>query len=64
MMFTRYVGCVFAALIAGGSCTLVAAECAPAQAQGSGPRQRGEAQFGEWLANTVWPDVTLIPVIR
>jgi hypothetical protein len=51
MMFTRYVGCVFAALIAGGSCPLVAAERVPAQAQGSGPRQRVEAQFGEWLAH-------------
>jgi invasion protein IalB len=51
MMFTRYVGCVFAALIAGGSCAVVAAERVPAQAQGSGPRQRVEAQFGEWLAH-------------
>jgi hypothetical protein len=51
MMFTRYVGCVFAALIAGSSCPLVAAERVPAQAQGSGPRQRVEAQFGEWLAH-------------
>jgi hypothetical protein len=49
MMLTNYVGCVFAALLAGGSCALVAAERAPAQAQGSDPRQRGEAQFGEWL---------------
>ena len=50
MMFTRYVGSVFAALIAGVSCALVAAERVPAQAQGSGPRQRVEAQLGEWLA--------------
>jgi hypothetical protein len=56
MMFTRYIGCVFAALIAGGSCALVAAERVPAQAQGSGPRQRVEAQFGGWLAGSVWPD--------
>ena len=63
MMFTRYVGCVYAALIAGGPASL-AAERGLAQAQGSGPRQRVEAQFGEWLAGTVWPDVTLIPIIR
>jgi hypothetical protein len=51
MMFTCDVGCVFAALVAGGSCALVAAERGPAQAQGSGPRQWVEAQFGEWLAH-------------
>lgn len=55
-MFTRYVCCVLAGLLAGAFCALVAAECSPAQAQRSDTRQRVEDQFREWLANTVWPD--------
>jgi lytic murein transglycosylase len=56
-MFIRYVCCVFAVLLATGSCTFVAAERSPAQAQRSDTRRQVEDQFSEWLAGTVWPDV-------
>jgi lytic murein transglycosylase len=56
MMLIRFVCCVFAVLLAGSSCALVAAERSPAQAQRSGARQHVEDQFREWLAGTVWPD--------
>ena len=56
MTLIRYVICVFAVLLAGGSSTLLVAERAPAQAQGSATRQQIEDQFREWLASTVWPD--------
>jgi lytic murein transglycosylase len=56
MMLTRYVCCVFAVLLAGGSCTFVAAQRAPAQAQRLDARQQVEDQFRDWLAVTVWPD--------
>ncbi|HZA91252.1 MAG TPA: lytic murein transglycosylase [Gemmatimonadales bacterium] len=56
MMLIRDVCRVFAILLAIGSCTLVAAERSPAQAQRSAPRQQVEDQFREWLAGTVWPD--------
>jgi lytic murein transglycosylase len=56
MMLIRDVCCAFAVLLAIGSCTFVAAERSPAQAQRSAPRQQVEDQFREWLAGTVWPD--------
>ncbi|MDF2687320.1 MAG: hypothetical protein K0Q80_285 [Microvirga sp.] len=56
MMLIRYVCCVFAVLLAGGSSALVAAERSPAQAQRSDTRQQVEDQFREWLPGTVWPD--------
>jgi lytic murein transglycosylase len=55
-MFIRDVCCVFAVLLATGSCTFVAAERSPAQAQRSDTRRQTEDQFREWLAGTVWPD--------
>jgi lytic murein transglycosylase len=56
MMLIRDVCCMFAVLLAIGSCTFVAAERSPAQAQRSATRQQSEEQFREWLARTVWPD--------
>ncbi|PVE20355.1 lytic murein transglycosylase [Microvirga sp. KLBC 81] len=56
MMLIRFICCVFAALLAGASCALVAAERSPAQAQSSDTRQLVEDQFRDWLAATVWPD--------
>ena len=56
MMLIRYVCCVFAILLAGGSSAVVAAERSPAQAQRSDTRQQVEDQFRKWLAGTVWPD--------
>ncbi len=56
MMLTRYVCCVFAVLLAGGSFILAAAERSPAQAQRSDARQQLEDQFRDWLVGTVWPD--------
>jgi lytic murein transglycosylase len=56
MMLIRYVCCMFAVLLVGSSCDLVAAERSPAQAQGSETRQQVENQFREWLAGTVWPE--------
>lgn len=55
-MFIRYVCCVFAVLLASGSCIFAAAEHSPAQAQRSDTRRQVEDQFSEWLAGTVWPD--------
>lgn len=55
MMLIRDVCRVFAVLLAIGSCTLVAAERSPAQAQRPDTRQQVEEQFREWLAGTVWP---------
>jgi lytic murein transglycosylase len=54
--FIRALCCVFTLLLAGGPCTLVAADRSPAQAQQPDSRQPVEAQFREWLASTVWPD--------
>ncbi len=56
MILIRYVCYMFAVLLVGSSCDLVAAERSPAQAQGSETRQQVEEQFREWLAGTVWPD--------
>src|SRR3712207_2668137 len=56
MILIRYVCYMFAVLLVGSSCDLVAAERPPAQAQGSETRQQVEDQFREWLAGTVWPD--------
>jgi lytic murein transglycosylase len=56
MTLIRYVSCVLAVLLAGGSSALVAAERSPAQAQTSDTRQQVEDQFREWLPGTVWPD--------
>jgi hypothetical protein len=59
MMFTYNVGCVFAALIAGGSCTLVAASACLS-------RRRDQARDSGLRISSAsgWPTVILIPMIR
>jgi lytic murein transglycosylase len=50
------LGRVRAALLAVVLCTVLAAGLTPARAQSPGTRQAIEAQFRDWLMQTVWPN--------